>query len=129
MKKKIKLRYLYRGGASMNDFYNVPVIGIEFPGGLKINSISGSDENVSATQALTLAKNNACSLLSQEDFLLIRKRAAELRAMLAHKINSPILLSHDLFWVKIAESESPVAFSLASGLATKEKAAAVIIKY
>ena len=50
-KRKFKLRYLYEGGATMEDFYDVPVTGIMLENGSRISVHYGSTANNRAPDA------------------------------------------------------------------------------
>ena len=50
-KRKFKLRYLYEGGATMEDFHDVPVTGIMLENGSRISVHYGSTANNRAADA------------------------------------------------------------------------------
>ena len=56
-KRKFKLRYVYDGGATMEEFYNVPVTGIMIENASRISTLAGS-----TPQKRTMSAEEACHL-------------------------------------------------------------------
>ena len=141
-KRKFKLRYLYEGGATMEDFYDVPVTGIMLENGSRISVHYGSTANNRAAdaeeanrtaQACALfrrtAEENGLMLIEPRDFALIVCRQKEIRGML-EKCEAPLVLAHDYVWTRDAESGETAAYSLIDGSKREEAGpAAVVLKY
>ena len=121
-KRKFKLRYLYEGGATMEDFYDVPVTGIMLENGSRISVHYGSTANnraADAEEANRTAEENGLMLIEPRDFALIVCRQKEIRGML-EKCKAPLVLAHDYVWT----------YSLIDGSKREEAGpAAVVLKY
>jgi len=116
-KRKFKLRYLYEGGATMEDFYDVPVTGIMLENGSRISVHYGSTANnraADAEEANRTAEENGLMLIEPRDFALIVCRQKEIRGML-EKCEAPLVLAHDYVWTRDAESGETAAYSLIDG--------------
>ena len=131
-KRKFKLRYLYEGGATMEDFYDVPVTGIMLENGSRISVHYGSTANnraAEAEEAHRTAEENGLILIEPRDFALIVCRQKEIRGML-EKCKAPLVLAHDYVWTRDAESGETAAYSLIDGSKREEAGpAAVVLKY
>lgn len=131
-KRKFKLRYLYEGGATMEDFYDVPVTGIMLENGSQISVHYGSTANnraADAEEANRTAEENSLMLIEPRDFALIVCRQKEIRGML-EKCKAPLVLAHDYVWTRDAESGETAAYSLIDGSKREEAGpAAVVLKY
>ncbi len=131
-KRKFKLRYLYEGGATMEDFYDVPVTGIMLENGSRISVHYGSTANnraADAEEANRTAEENGLMLIEPRDFALIVCRQKEIRGML-EKCKAPLVLAHDYVWTRDAESGETAAYSLIAGSKREEAGpAAVVLKY
>lgn len=131
-KRKFKLRYLYVGGATMEDFYDVPVTGIMLENGSRISVHYGSTANnraADAEEANRTAEENGLMLIEPRDFALIVCRQKEIRGML-EKCKAPLVLAHDYVWTRDAESGETAAYSLIDGSKREEAGpAAVVLKY
>lgn len=131
-KRKFKLRYLYEGGATMEDFYDVPVTGIMLENGSRISVHYGSMANnraADAEEANRTAEENGLMLIEPRDFALIVCRQKEIRGML-EKCKAPLVLAHDYVWTRDAESGETAAYSLIDGSKREEAGpAAVVLKY
>ena len=131
-KRKFKLRYLYEGGATMEDFYDVPVTGIMLENGSRISVHYGSTANnraADAEEANLMAEENGLMLIEPRDFALIVCRQKEIRGML-EKCKAPLVLAHDYVWTRDAESGETAAYSLIDGSKREEAGpAAVVLKY
>lgn len=131
-KRKFKLRYLYKGGATMEEFYDVPVAGIMLENGSRISAYYGSNANnraADAEEAGWMASESGLMLIDAKDFVLIRSRQKEIRGML-EKCKAPLVLAHDYVWTRDAESGETAAYSLIDGSKREEAgAAAVLLKY
>ena len=129
-KRKFKLRYLYEGGATMEDFYDVPVTGIMLENGSRISVHYGSTANnraADAEEANRTAEENGLMLIEPRDFALIVCRQKEIRGML-EKCEAP--LAHDYVWTRDVESGETAAYSLIDGSKREEAGpAAVVLKY
>ena len=116
-KRKFKLRYLYEGGATMEDFYDVPVTGIMLENGSRISVHYGSTANnraADAEEANRTAEENGLMLIEPRDFALIVCRQKEIRGMF-EKCEAPLVLAHDYVWARDAESGETAAYSLIDG--------------
>ena len=131
-KRKFKLRYLYEGGATMEDFYDVPVTGIMLENGSRISVHYGSTANnraADAEEANRTAEENGLMLIEPRDFALIVCRQKEIRGML-EKCEAPLVLAHDYVWTRDAESGETATYSLIDGSKREEAGpAAVVLKY
>lgn len=131
-KRKFKLRYLYEGGATMEDFYDVPVTGIMLENGSRISVHYGSTANnraADAEEANRTAEENGLMLIEPRDFALIVCRQKEIRGML-EKCEAPLVLAHDYVWTRDTESGETAAYSLIDGSKREEAGpAAVVLKY
>ena len=131
-KRKFKLRYLYEGGATMEDFYDVPVTGIMLENGSRISVHYGSTANnraADAEEANRTAEENGLMLIEPRDFALIVCRQKEIRGML-EKCKAPLVLAHDYVWTRDAESGETAAYPLIDGSKREEAGpAAVVLKY
>lgn len=128
-KRKFKLRYLYKGGATMEEFYNVPIIGIELENYSHISSVHGCDKNVTDKEALQLAEASGCTLISLKDFSLIRDRQADVRKMFA-QAGSPLSIVPEYIWTQNPDTGEVEAYSLANGhMLQHGNAAGVLLKY
>ncbi len=128
-KRKFKLRYLYEGGATMGEFYNVPVIGIELENRSHISSLHGSDEKMTAEDALQLAEAYGCALISLKDFSQIRTRQADVRKMFA-QAGSPLNIVPEYIWTQDPDTGEVEAYSLVNGhMLQHDKTAGVLLKY
>lgn len=113
-KKKFKLRYVYEGGATMTEFYNTPVIGIMLENETHLCTKHGSKDEMTAAEALNLAKENGCTPINLKDFSEVRKRQVEIRHMFA-QAGSPSEIEQDFIWTQDPETGVMEAYSLTTG--------------
>lgn len=131
-KRKFKLRYLYEGGASMEDFYEVPVAGIMLENGSRISICYGSTANAPSTSqedAEKQARERGMVLIEPRDFSLIRFRQKEIRKMI-DECGAKLVLADECVWVQDTESGQVSAYSLADGRQYPQKdTAGVVLKF
>ncbi len=116
----------------MEQFYNVPVTGIMLENGSLINVRAGSNANNPKTDAQTAcqtAKDKNLSLISPQDFALIKSRQKEMRNML-EECKASLALAYDYVWTQNAQTGEMAAYSLVDGSkCAPNEPAAVVFKY
>ncbi len=131
-KRKFKLRYVYDGGATMEEFYNVPVTGIMIENASRISTLFGSTVRrpvMIAEEVKRLAEANDLQVISLQDFLEIRSRQNEIRKMLLN-CRSPVVLADEYLWTQDGESGEMMAVSLVNCRILPEgEDAGVLLKY